>query len=406
MNLHELILYDHLAEDPVVIAYMDFLHGAYSGALRKAYFNLVKELMAIGTSFEAYLYQQMIGIDSSVLERLASDKDEPTPMDKASLANDLAIIQQLLDADLTHKLKEVEDSHQLLNHLLAIPLVTEIQVAYRDYFHQETVDGSEKVDQFIEVLKHYGAGAFAIANFFYLDEKDGLQPVIDFQPLTWDHIYDYEPQKAQLEKNTKAIVSGRPFHHALLVGASGTGKSSSVKAIVQKYSQDKLRLVQLYKSQLRRLPNILETLAKAPFKFILFIDDLSFEVNEDDYKLLKSYIEGGVVNDADNIAFYVTSNRQHLIKEVRSDREGDIHLQDFIAEMTSLSRRFGVRLTLEKLQHKRYFAMVAHMLEDEGLAFNREEMEVEARQWSLRHGGMSGRIAMQFVKQVQLESGH
>ena len=240
---------------------------------------------------------------------------------------------------------------------------------------------------------------------FYLNKSGGLTPIEHYEPMAWDHIYDYEHQKHQLYANTKALVEGRTFQHALLVGASGTGKSSSVKGVVQAFGHQKLRLIQLHKGQMERLPKLLNTLAKSAFKFILFFDDLSFEVNEDSCKLLKTYMEGGVTDVAGNIAFYVTTNRRHLIKEVRSEREGDIHLADFIQEMTSLSKRFGLTLTYEGLTQKAFFTMVQQMLEENQMFMEREEMEVKARQWSLRNGGMSGRVARQFVADIQMKDG-
>ena len=165
-----------------------------------------------------------------------------------------------------------------------------------------------------------------------ITQQEQLTPVRDFSPLPWEQIYDYPVQKQELLNNTKALTEGRPYHHVLLEGASGTGKSSCVKAVANIFKDQKLRLIQLYKNQLCGLPNLLKSLNGSIFKFIIFLDDLSFESNDEDYKLLKSYIEGGIINEADNIAFYVTSNRQHLIKEVRTEREGDIHLQDYIVQ--------------------------------------------------------------------------
>ena len=279
-----------------------------------------------------------------------------------------------------------------------------VMSAYKDFFHSDEGPAVARADAFIGLLKKYGTGEFAVNDAYYINQNNALVPVEHFEPLAWENIYDYQVQKEKLIQNTKALVEGRPFHHALLVGASGTGKSSSVKGVVNLFCDRKLRLIQLYKGQLTNLPWLMKKLSSSTFTFVIFIDDLSFEVNEDDYKLLKSYIEGGVVNEAQNIAFYVTSNRQHLIKEDRSDREGDIHIQDFIQEMTSLSRRFGLRLTYDKLTQKSYFNMVAKMLEDEGVVIDREEMEAEARKWSMRHSGMSGRIAAQFVREIMMKA--
>lgn len=407
MNLHELVIYDTLADDPIIESYTALLNGSNSGDLRKAYFGLIKQLLTTEMTFEAYLFTKMIETSSPLLERLSNIDYEATPLDLACLNNDLVILNKLIVSEGASKVKEVDDVHHILGNLMLDKLSTLQLQAYKDYFTPSFDPSTEPLDaqQYIQLLQTYGTGEFANNNVYYLNQLDALVPVEDFKPLTWDHIYDYEHQKEQLHRNTRALVKGRPYHHALLVGASGTGKSSSVKAVVDLYSNQKLRLVQIYKSQLRSLPKVLDRLSKSVFKFVIFIDDLSFEVNEDDYKLLKSYIEGGIVNEASNIAFYVTSNRQHLIKEVRSDREGDIHLQDFIQEMTSLSRRFGLSLTFEKLQQKEYFNMVATMLEDEDMAYEREAMEVDARRWALRHSGMSGRIAMQYVKHLQMLEG-
>lgn len=404
MNLHELVIYDTLADDPIINAYTDFLHASYSGELRKAYFSLVKQLLTVELTFETYLFTKMIETSSPILERLSHESYQASPLDLACLTNDLIILNQLIQSETSSKIKEVGDGHHILASLISGDMATVQLQAYKDYFSPNVDPLSEALDPlvYMTLLQTYGTGEFAVNNVYYLNQDDVLVAVEDFKPLDWDHIYDYEHQKEALRRNTKALVKGRPYHHALLVGASGTGKSSSVKAVVDLYSNEKLRLVQLYKSQLRSLPKILKKLSKSAFKFVLFIDDLSFEVNEDDYKLLKSYIEGGIVNEASNIAFYVTSNRQHLIKEVRSDREGDIHLQDFIQEMTSLSRRFGLHLTYEKLQQKEYFDMVATMLRDHDMTYEDQAMEIDARRWALRHGGMSGRIAMQYVKHLQM----
>lgn len=404
MNLHELVIYDTLAEDPIIKAYTAFLHASYSGELRKAYFDLIKHLLTVEMTFETYLFTKMIETSSPILERLSHKDYQAKALDIACLNNDLAILDQLIKSEAPSKVKEVDDNHHILGNIMSDTLATLQLQGYKDYFSPSFDPLEEPLDPkvYIELLQRYGTGEFANNNVYYINQMDELVPVEDFKPLSWDHIYDYEHQKEELKRNTKALVKGRPYHHALLVGASGTGKSSSVKAVVDLYSNEKLRLVQIYKSQLRSLPKVLKRLSKSVFKFVIFIDDLSFEVNEDDYKLLKSYIEGGIVNEATNIAFYVTSNRQHLIKEVRSDREGDIHLQDFIQEMTSLSRRFGLHLTFEKLQQKEYFEMVATMLDDEAMVYERQAMEVDARRWALRHSGMSGRIAMQYVKHLQM----
>lgn len=405
MNLNELVLYDSLAQDPIIESYVALLNTAYMGETRKAYFELVKKLLSVGMVFEAYFFRKLVEAENVVLERMSHDHYMPTALDIACLRNDLAILEELVRQESEEKIREADDRQQLLKGMMFLKKDGGALMAYKDFFHDAHSPAYERYEAYINLLKTYGTGEFAVHDAYYVDQADELVPVAHFEPLGWDHIYDYAFQKEKLIQNTQALVEGRPFHHALLVGASGTGKSSSVKAVADLFSDRKLRLLQLYKGQMRNLPWIMKKLSSSTFRFVIFIDDLSFEVNEDDYKLLKSYIEGGVVNEASNIAFYVTSNRQHLIKEDRSDREGDIHIQDFIQEMTSLSRRFGLRLTYDKLTQKAYFDMVAKMLEDEDIVYERQEMEAEAKKWSMRHSGMSGRIAAQFVMDLQMRKG-
>jgi predicted AAA+ superfamily ATPase len=403
MYLEELIIYTPLSNDPIINKYIAFIEGTHTAQIRKAYFDLVKDLIGEEMSFETYLYTKMLEVDNKVLERLSQESYDINVLDKACLKNDLEIIHRIVKSDINGKIGAVEDSQNILGQLITKESASTMINAYKNYFHAKLdLEKDEAINQFIQLIRTYGTGLFAKNHVFYINQQDQLIPVRGFSPLPWDEIYDYKFQKEALKNNTKALAEGRPYHHVLLEGASGTGKSSSVKAVAELYKNQKLRLIQLYKSQLRALPNLLELLNGSIFKFIIFIDDLSFEANDDDYKLLKSYIEGGIINEATNIAFYVTSNRQHLIKEVRSDREGDIHLEDSIQETTSLSARFGLHLTYMKMNQKEYLAMIAKMLEKENMLYDPEKMELEAKRWSLLHRGMSGRIAMQFVKHLKM----
>ncbi len=404
MKLNELVLYENIGSDPIVRSYETFINSNTQEAMRQNYFQLTKKLLNIGKTLESHFFGLMIATDNVILERMTHKDYAPTDLDKACLRNDLSILDRIINGNSEEQIASASDDHGLLTSMLTLSSGPAALMAYRDFFDDEQL-ASQRCDAFIELLKRYGTGEFAVNPAYYINHDNQLVPVEHFKPLSWDHIYDYPTQKEKLLENTKALVEGRAYHHALLVGASGTGKSSSVKGVIDMYKDQNLRLIQLYKGQMQNLPWLLNKLASSAFKFVIFIDDLSFEVNEEHYKLLKSYIEGGVVNESSNIAFYVTSNRQHLIKEDRSDREGDIHIQDFIQEMTSLSRRFGLRLTYAKLQQKDYYDMVAKMLEDASIEFTREAMEQAAKRWSMRHSGMSGRIAAQFVREVQMRGG-
>jgi predicted AAA+ superfamily ATPase len=403
MRLHELILYNTLSDDPVISRYIAFIKADETAKIRRTYFELVRELVAIEMPFEHYLYTEMIRVNNPVIRRLCNNDYNATDLDTACLVNDLDVLSKILTFDIKEKLSEVADSQDIFGHLSGNTIFLEAVNAYSEFFSQQIDPESRNyIRGFVRLLKNFGTGVFALDNVFYINQEKQLTPVSDFNPLPWDEIYDYEIQKHALLENTKALVKGHPFQHVLLEGASGTGKSSSVKAAAQLFRNDKLRLIQLYKGQLRVLPKLLDELRDSVFKFIIFIDDLSFEVHDDDYKLLKSYIEGGIINETDNIAFYVTSNRQHLIKEMHGDRKDEVHLNDFIQETTSLSAQFGLHLSFSKPNQREYFEMVSKMLDKEDIKLDKRDMEAQAKRWSMRHGGMSGRIAMQFVKQLKM----
>lgn len=406
-DLKHLVIYDSLLEDTLITDYYNLLKTEDEKLKKDIYYGLVRRLLRLNQSIHDYILIKMAETENPILERLSHEGTRAVDVDYACLKNDLIILSWFMNQGVDEIVNSIDNQHELMRHFSTVASTDSCVKAYSDFF--EAINDKpifhEQCDDFIELLRIYGTGRYANSIAFYLNSKDVLVPIEKYEPLDWEHIYDYDLHKDKLWRNTAALVEGRPFHHALLVGASGTGKSSCVKAVAKRFSDKKIRLIQLYKGQLRKLPELLESLSKSVFKFILFIDDLSFEVNEDEYKFLKSFIEGGIANEADNVAFYVTSNRRHLIKEIRSEREGDIHLQDFIQEMTSLSDRFSLNLTFEKLTQKAYFAMVVQMFDDEGIAYTREELEIEAKRWSLRHGGMSGRVANQYVKHIQMMNG-
>lgn len=404
MSLQELIIYTDLSNDPIIKKYISFIQEDNQAQIRQDYFGLVKDLIAVEMSFETYLFTKMIEIDNPVLERLCHKNYNLTALDKACLKNDLDILKKIVNSNIDNKINAAKDNYNILSHIVFNESPSIMINSYKNYFDSvKSINNDKDINLFIDILKTYGTGIFAENNVFYINKHDQLTPVRDFSPLPWEQIYDYPVQKQELLNNTKALTEGRPYHHVLLEGASGTGKSSCVKAVANIFKDQKLRLIQLYKNQLCGLPNLLKSLNGSIFKFIIFLDDLSFESNDEDYKLLKSYIEGGIINEADNIAFYVTSNRQHLIKEVRSEREGDIHLQDFIEETTSLSERFGLHLTFMNPNQNEYISIIEKMLKSENIPFIQEKMELEAKRWALLHRGMSGRVAMQFVKHLKMD---
>lgn len=204
---------------------------------------------------------------------------------------------------------------------------------------------------------------------------------------------------ARLRRNTRQFVRGLPANNVLLWGERGCGKSSAVKGVLREFASEGLRLVEVRKEDLLRLPAILEALRKHPFRFILFCDDLSFAEEEPGYRELKALLEGGIAARPENILVYATSNRRHLMPERLSDNTGEaeIHPEEAVAEKISLSDRFGLRLGFYPLNEEGYMAIVRHWAGRAQLALGEEELERRARRWALEHGGRSGRVARQFV---------
>lgn len=257
--------------------------------------------------------------------------------------------------------------------------------------------------------KHYGVGMFGLNKAFRIDEKP--QGGIDFRPINnmdavmLDDLVGYEIQKRKLIENTEAFVKGKKANNVLLFGDSGTGKSTSIKAIVNQYYDDGLRMIEIYKHQFKYLSNVIADIKNRNYKFIIYMDDLSFEEFEIEYKFLKAVIEGGVETKPENILIYATSNRRHLIKESWNDRNdmdrtNDRHHSDTVEEKLSLVNRFGVTINYSKPTQKEYFDIVIHLARRAGITLSDEELKAEANKWELSHGGISGRTAEQLVKNL------
>ena len=209
-------------------------------------------------------------------------------------------------------------------------------------------------------------------------------------------------RKKKLVENTEAFVQGRKANNALLFGDSGTGKSTSIKAIVNEYYDQGLRMIEIYKHQFKDLSTVIADIKNRNYKFIIYMDDLSFEEFEIEYKFLKAVIEGGVETKPDNILIYATSNRRHLIKETWNDRSdmesaNGLHRSDTIEEKLSLVNRFGCQINYSKPSQKEYFNIVVNLAKKNGLTMTEEELCAEANKWELSHGGISGRTAQQFI---------
>jgi predicted AAA+ superfamily ATPase len=231
-----------------------------------------------------------------------------------------------------------------------------------------------------------------------------LRAVVRPDPVRLEGLISYEREREPLILNTERFLSGLPAHHALLYGPPGTGKSSTVKAVLNAYAADGLRLVEVRKEDLASLANVLEDLRGRGPRFVVFVDDLSFEEHEVEYKALKALLEGSVEDPPDNVKIYATSNRRNLIRESFSDRENDdIHAHDTMQEKLSLAARFGLRLTFPSPNQSRYLEIASGIARDRGLNIPEETLKQRALLWDRWHAGRSGRTAKQLIDELQAE---
>lgn len=267
-----------------------------------------------------------------------------------------------------------------------------------------------------EFYKEYGVGKFGLHKSFRI-ARDGdgeicgdvrIEPIPNIAHVKFSDLVGYEGAKKKLADNTDAFVEGRPANNCLLFGDAGTGKSSCIKALANEYYNRGLRVIEVYKHQFRDLSRVIGQIKDRNYKFIIFMDDLSFEDFETEYKYLKAVIEGGLEKKPDNVLIYATSNRRHLIRENYSDKEAvrqDMHTGDTVQEKLSLAYRFGVTIYFGAPDMKQFRAIVKALAERGGMAISEEELFARANQWELSHGGLSGRTARQFIDYLSGERG-
>ena len=249
-----------------------------------------------------------------------------------------------------------------------------------------------------ENIGKYGYGIYAKNRMFYLGENAEIVPVSNPDKTELSDLVDYARERQIIIDNTKALLEGKPAANILLTGDAGTGKSSTVKAVVNALWREGLRIIEVRKDQLQSIPKILDELSANPLKFILFIDDLSFLKDDDNFNALKAVLEGSVTAKSQNVAIYATSNRRHIIKEKFSDREGDdIHRNDTMQELASLSERFGIHVTFSKPNKDTFLHIVRHLAEENGIDMPTQELELLAERFALERGNRSARLARQFI---------
>lgn len=310
----------------------------------------------------------------------------------------------------SHKLEISNKMHDcLLNELYSLQQIAELTsekikscIEYNGFlpdWDNSQYDFREEYKNRIDNIERYGYGIYA--KYYMFIVKDGnILPVKYPDEIKLSELIGYDKQRQLIIDNTLALINGKSAFNVLLTGDAGTGKSSSVKAIANEYRGMGLRIIEIRKDQLRDIPVIIDNLSKNPLKFILFIDDLSFAKDDDNFGALKAILEGSVSARADNIVIYATSNRRHLVKESFSDRDGDdIHRNDTMQELVSLSERFGLRITFSKPNKYEYLDIVKGLASIRGVAMAEEELEKEAERFAIGRG-RSARAAKQFIDKM------
>ena len=273
----------------------------------------------------------------------------------------------------------------------------------------EADSDNEFKDIITEFYKEYGVGKFGLNKAFRIEEGTDLKtaniiPITRVEHVYLNDIIGYDLQKKKLIDNTESFIKGKPANNCLLYGDAGTGKSSSVKAIVNEYYDKGLRIIEIYKHQFRYLSDILEQLKDRNYKFIIYMDDLSFEESELEYKYLKAILEGGFGRRPENVLIYATSNRRHLIRESFRDKtetDEELHTRDTVEEKLSLSARFGEKIYYGSPDKKEFNSIVLSLAKKHNIDMDESEILSKANMWELSHGGMSGRSATQFITYLQ-----
>lgn len=422
----KLVLFSELGEESILSqlasVYRDWKQGAMSrAALAQRVHHQVKRLLDLATQygFDENLWQDYLTFLLLTTENSFSLTAERVGVSDGSILHfamaDLAVFRRLFCWDFASFEAALGlDCFQVLTHYRAIAKPEKSYYRSVSALVRETsraLAQSESTEAFFRIVttcyRDYGVGMFGLNRAFRI--RSGADGGVTFLPINntdktmLSDLVGYELQKQELVRNTEAFLRGQPANNVLLYGDAGTGKSSCVKALLNEYYDDGLRMIEIYKHQFHDLSAVIAAIKQRHYRFIIYIDDLSFEESEMEYKFLKAVIEGGVETRPDNILIYATSNRRHLVQETWKDRDdmetrGDIHHSDTMEEKLSLSARFGVTINFSIPNRQQYHEIV-QALAARQLPRPMDEAELLrlADRWEIRHGGVSGRTAQQFI---------
>ena len=424
-EIAKLIMYGDIDETTILYQlgeiFRDFESGKESKAgLTRRVYTQIKRLLTLATDFgfDENLWHNYLAYFLITNENPFSITCEKTGASDGSVnhfaRNDFAAVKALFDYDFSEIESELGiDCFSRISDYKAIAkkeLMYNKNVSEKVQALSRRLEEARDADGFFDAVtgfyKDYGVGMFGLNKAFRITNNAAGEliflPINNMDRVMLDDLVGYEIQKKKLVDNTRAFVEGKKANNVLLFGDSGTGKSTSIKAIVNEFYKDGLRMIEIYKHQFQDLSNVIAAVKNRNYRFIIYMDDLSFEEFEVEYKFLKAVIEGGVETKPDNVLIYATSNRRHLIKETWSDRndmehDNGMHRSDTMQEKLSLVNRFGVTINYSRPSQKEYFEIVIQLARRAGIDLSDEELKAEANKWELAHGGISGRTAQQFV---------
>lgn len=392
-RLHGLVVFRSLLDDPVVAKLLDLTDRMEAGApgygpVCDAVAQFEAALFEHTTNWGSYLSAAVLEAETVCVRQAASGTLAPAL--QTALDSELAFLQALCGLTLDELLAAAGSATGQAQELAFLPR-----------WETSGIDLPAAYAQRMSEVGKKGYGMFAKHHVFTV-ENGQLVPVKYPDPQRLSELPGYEKERQKVIANTRALLAGMPANNVLLYGDAGTGKSSAVKAIANEFAPEGLRLVEVKKNQLYQIPDLMDKLAANPLKFILFIDDLSFTANDDNFAALKAILEGSVGGRAKNIAVYATSNRRHLIKETLTDRTGDdIHEADTRQELMSLSARFGLTVTFQRPEKARFESILAELAKQHGIDMPMDQLLVKAEAFAIRAGGRSPRVAKQFIEQCE-----
>ena len=382
IKLSALSIFRDLLRDPVIAAFQNLM-----AALEDK--ELLQQVYAYG-EFVSCLYQKESNLSTYIRNLILNDENFYVKEKAAETP-----VSQTVETALKKELDTLEKLSAVTSE--AVKSV----IAYKGFLPDwETTpfDFHYEYRERIHRLPYTGYGIYAKYTVFHL-ENGSIQPVKHPDTQSLSQLFGYERERGLILKNTEALLSGEGASNMLLYGDAGTGKSSTIKAVCNHYGPQGLRLIEVKKNELFRIPYLVEELTANPLKFVLFIDDLSFSSNDDNFSALKAILEGSVSTCGKNIAIYATSNRRHLVKETMCDRAGDeLHVNDTLQETMSLAARFGLTITYQRPDKEEYLAIVKNLAREYGLDVPEKELFRKAEAHALRCGGRSPRVAKQFIE--------